>query len=77
MPGEYQITATGDEPPLRDWEPQPGSSLFPPTLAARGVAVGVPVVADKTTVQRMRLYPQPNLASVRVLPGRRQADDCR
>jgi hypothetical protein len=67
MPGEYQITATGDEPPITDWDRRPGSPIFPPKMAARGVAVGVPVVAEKTAVHRMRLYPQPNLASVRVL----------
>jgi hypothetical protein len=67
MPGEYQITATGDEPPITDWDRRPGSPIFPPKMAARGVAVGVPVVADKTAVHRMRLYPQPNLVSVRVV----------
>ena len=77
MPGEYQITATGDEPPLTDWDRRPGSPFFPPKMAARGVAVGVPVVADKTTVHRMRLYPQPNVVSVRVLleDGKPMTDD--
>ena len=67
MLGEYQIAATGDEPPLTGWNQEPGSPFLPPKMAARAVAVGVPVVADKTTVHRMRLYPQPNVASARVL----------
>ena len=28
MPGEYQITATGNEPPLTDWGRRPGAPIL-------------------------------------------------